>query len=900
MRLLPLIAIMFFLTLTPTPASLADETSPAWHDTFYQYRLPIEIEADAAGWHTVPLTPQQITAAINTLEEMPFDATWFAYGQVQLIEIDAEGKPVGPLADAGFHLIPGGEDLLPDDLLDGEDVVDIPVDPAGTYVLSYTTAGGRSPLLLHEPVFPVNHAFRKIPSHTSFEPEMMPVSGTTRDALVRPNHATLPLTVKGPRIGELSDLSLREADIEMLVKFDKPGVKRVLLYYQPITGHYLSVPTLRRDELPTAQADARLTGVAEKYLGHTRYALPATGEGLSVWFADTTVKLTPHTPAPGKQTTHPAARVSTAANEVQSFQLVVRPTKTVGFERVRFSEFEADGIDAPLPASIAEALRLAYVPITKPSFLNPVTFRGAVADPLVPAEPDTLTPTAGNAGFWITLRTPAGTAPGTYRGTVTLEGTAGPIVAVPIELTVRDFELPEYSPFRSGMGGAHLTKTIGESKSIADYHRVHDKPDVSKLAGKYFDVMARNKFTPQNVAQYTDIGLEWTAPPQGMNIDAPGNTFKLHDWDFTELNKTLTHYIDGLKVNNLGIVHTNPSVITMFKHLPGEALDEYNRHPPHSTLDWQNWREATLVGYDKREGQDPYEEITQAQFDDLVMQFYRAFAQNLDDHGWLDTAYIFIDETHYRGYEPFLHYMRLLKSDPLTARIRFAWCVQNSEAFTHRANPGDPSSPFEGLLDTYIPEINECRGRWQRYYFEDYGIENDRDKIWNYCTTTSRVAIDTPGINNRAIALEVFNNGGSGFVLWASFIWDSQDHQASTHSNPWEQPYTRWGNGAMSYFYPPSKAGMAEQKDFTITPSLRVMTYRESVDDYEYAWMLEQRIAAARAAGRDVSAAQAVLDDVGRFFINTAQWSQNDAWYLDLRDRIAEAIVDLQTTEAAP
>ena len=45
---------------------------------------------------------------------------------------------------------------------------------------------------------------------------------------------------------------------------------------------------------------------------------------------------------------------------------------------------------------------------------------------------------------------------------------------------------------------------------------------------------------------------------------------------------------------------------------------------------------------------------------------------------------------------------------------------------------------------------------------------------------------------------------------------------------------------------------------------------------------------------RSVSAGQAALADLERFFPDTLHWSQNDAWYLELRDRLAQAIVDLQ------
>jgi len=70
--------------------------------------------------------------------------------------------------------------------------------------------------------------------------------------------------------------------------------------------------------------------------------------------------------------------------------------------------------------------------------------------------------------------------------------------------------------------------------------------------------------------------------------------------------------------------------------------------------------------------------------------------------------------------------------------------------------------------------------------------------------------------------------------------------------------------------------------------------YQESVDDYEYAYLLEQLVQDAEAKGVDTRGARAVLADIERFFFSTVHWSQNDAWYLDLRDRIARQIVRLR------
>ena len=53
----------------------------------------------------------------------------------------------------------------------------------------------------------------------------------------------------------------------------------------------------------------------------------------------------------------------------------------------------------------------------------------------------------------------------------------------------------------------------------------------------------------------------------------------------------------------------------------------------------------------------------------------------------------------------------------------------------------------------------------------------------------------------------------------------------------------------------------------------------------------EDLVAAGRKAGRDVSEGATVLNDIRRFFSSNTHWSQNDAWYLELRDRMARAIV---------
>jgi hypothetical protein len=871
--------------------------SPRWQDTFYQYRVPVTLQVEYAGVYRVALSPAEITAAINVGEALPFDPTWFAYNHLKVMEYDVHGRVLDPAVDAGFALVADDHELLPAEARSlALPRAVVPVEPGETYLLRYTSqGGGASPALAFEPLFPVLHPRQPNAYLMSHEPRLLPLAETRREVLLVPNTTTLPLCLKDDSVTGLTEVSLTRAGIVFTARFATPGTKRLMLYYQPLTGRFLTIPQrrCRLEEVPHSEARVVRVGPAEKYEGSTRYRLPGSN-ALTLWFAETTVKLTPGMSPP--TAARDAIRITSAANEAQSFQLVLNARNSLTLNDFHVTDLVSRG--GRIAADAAAVRRIAYVPISEPSFLTPVRYRGPLGDPLVALQPERLLPTDGNAGFWVTVRTPADTAPGTYRGLVIVRLEEGG-VRVPLELEVYGFTLPEYSPFRSSMGGAEITKACGAGhKTVADYHAVRTKADIKRLARGYYDEMARNKFTPRNVAQYSEIGMRWTPPPAGFNVEQPGNDITLHDWDFTEFNRDLEHYVGDMKVNAFTLVRTDPSAVPIFAHLPGAELEAYNRLPQFSSLAWQTFREITLVGYDKRE-KDSYTAVTKGQFDHLTLDFYRAIAGNLEQHGWLDYACILSDQNAERGYQPYLDFVRLLKSDPLTARIRHVWCLQDPAPFTYKPDPAATDYAFNNLLDIYLPETSENHHCWEKHTFTDNAVDPARERLWNCATCSSRVAIDAPGINNRSIALEVFNNGGSGFLLWDTFIWDAQEPQESNHDNPWEQPWTRWGNGAMAYFYPPCRTGPASAPDFTIIPSLRVETYRESVDDFEYAWLLEKAIADARGRGLDVAAQEAVLKDIQRFFPETAQWSQNDAWYLALRDRLARAIVQLQEKRAA-
>ena len=944
LKLSLVLGLIIIFTIASSTALSAEGS--AWDDTFYQYRIPVEIEVEKAGWNFVPLTQAKITAAINRSEEMQYDPLWFAYNNIKVVEVDEKGKAIGEKSSAGFYLVPVSDELVKNGSFEntsGDTISDwidrtkekvfttpnaspngskclslkgsgaagiisktFPVEATAYYLLSYRskveTIGGCPAVRLISaraytrglaedsdkyPVSYIPFLWRK--AWTKYEQLMKPYFYWNEGGAIR-----VAGSVQGTAF--VDDISFRKVKLVFLANVKKPGTHRWMVYYQPLNAAHVTVPKLRHPEIPPSDARLIDVGSAQKYHGKTRYKL-TSNDLFDAWFAETTVKLTPHTLVP--EASSGAIKITSAKNEKQSFQIIIRPKISFEFERVGITDLYSSGSGTKhkIPAHEVKIYSLDYVPILRKTPTSPVSYSGLVADPMTAVQSQTLAFSEGNYPLWVTINVPGGTPAGSYTGSIVIKGEGKNLARLPLELEVYDFQLPEFSTFRTLWGSDYMTKVFPPgTKTIADYHALSSRPDIRKLTRQYYSFMARNKFYTCSVAMYSPIKMKWSPPPHGYNVDKPDNFFKLYDWDFTEFNKDLKHYIDDLKVNSFALTMTNPTVCNIFTHLPGAELEKYKIYPEgHFTLDWQAWHEITCVGYDKRDWDwIDYKDITIKQYDRLLLDFYRTMAENLEKHGWLDMAYIFVDETYDRGMPPWLHFLRLLKSDPLTSRLKVLWCIQGDRAFTYKENPHGKQFTFNSLIDVYVPQTNEVRNIWEKYYFTDYHVIPEREKLWNYTVTTSRAVIDVPGVTNRIAALDVFNKGGSGYLRWQAFAWDS-GRVAS--DNPWDDPGTHWGNGMLSYFYPPGKYGPVSEPTWTVIPSLRIETYREGVDDYEYAKILEDLIAAGEKKGVDVSGGKTLIKEIERFFPGgSVHWSQNDAWYIDLRDRMANAIINLKKT----
>ena len=164
-------------------------------------------------------------------------------------------------------------------------------------------------------------------------------------------------------------------------------------------------------------------------------------KGVSLWTETPMKRVYPGTRQPYARAD--AVKLEMAANERETFQLVVRPQSPVRLESVEFSDFTSDS-GARIAASNASAWLLGYETVADPNAL----FRGETrfADRMIPLGGGAALPAGENSVLHCTVFAPPGTRPGVYRAEAAVS-VGGERARVPVEVRVWNVELPRETAF---------------------------------------------------------------------------------------------------------------------------------------------------------------------------------------------------------------------------------------------------------------------------------------------------------------------------------------------------------------------------------------------------------------------------------------------------------------------
>jgi len=147
-------------------------------------------------------------------------------------------------------------------------------------------------------------------------------------------------------------------------------------------------------------------------------------------------------------------------------------------------------------------------------------------------------------------------------------------------------------------------------------------------------------------------------------------------------------------------------------------------------------------------------------------------------------------------------------------------------------------------------------------YHPNYeNVKNDNPPYWqlDFPVLSYRIA---PWLNRRY--------GVTGLLYWSTVYWGSPDR------DPWDDPgfRIRW-NGDGFLFYPGADAGVEGP-----IASIRLKNLRDGMEDYEYFHILDQQ------------RKQELVQRIATQAVPTwGTWDQNPAQLLELRKKLAEAIL---------
>jgi hypothetical protein len=539
------------------------------------------------------------------------------------------------------------------------------------------------------------------------------------------------------------------------------------------------------------------------------------------------------------------AKISSARNEVESFQVVVSAPE----ENINVIEVEISDLIGPEDSKIEkENIKLFREEFVRVRMSSPRAELppGLYPDPLVPfVNPESGKPieplnqsrarwgepvkTAGydmyavpfdvfkgqNQALWIDVHVPKDIPAGAYSGVLTVRARGGISEQIPVVVTVWDFTLPD--------GPTH-SNHFGSFGNVARYFNVERNSDrFRQIEMSYCRAMSEHRINPP-IPHYL---LPEVNGDGSLNI-------------VPERHKALKEFITGFHVTDFEIPRAR------FARLPGSTL-----RPDYKTISKADREKA--------------------------QRYYREFYKYLKDNGWEKRTYLYmLDEPNLReNYEQVLVLGRLVHE-----AVPQLKCLVVEQTY-----PQDPC----------WPDINPAVDIWcPLWSFIDRETINEKiaggDKVWSYTALVQRSPryhpqyqtvrdydppywhIDRPLIVYRVLTWINYQYDITGLLYWST---------VTTVIEPWYNPafaHPRHYNGGGFLFYPGVPCGI----DGPMI-SMRLKNLRDGMEDYEYFAILENLT--------DKKTVKKIIDAVAP---NWWDFSKDPNEFFAAREKIAQQILKLK------
>lgn len=371
----------------------------------------------------------------------------------------------------------------------------------------------------------------------------------------------------------------------------------------------------------------------------------------------------------------------------------------------------------------------------------------------------------------------------------------------------------------------------------------------SKKGTAYFDDVA---FSPSTIRENLLQGSDFEMDINSMSVDV----------DFSEFDRGAKRYLDDFGFNSFNL------------SLQGLGSGSF-----------YSSQEGIFAGF--RQGTPEY--------DKLLSDYLRQVEEHLKENGWLGKEYIYwFDEPDPKDY-PFVRkgMENIRKAAPRLTR------------FITEHKPGPDIMDVTEISCTIFHRVDP------KIVAEL--IKKGRE-FWSYLCTGPKgpwvtLFIDHPAVNLRLWLWMSYKYQLKGILVWEANYWTSGTvFPSGMFQNPWQDPmsYTvgygmpygqvnHWGNGDGRFLYPPNRNPNKDKKKYLAGPinSIRWEILREGIEDYEYLWLLEDKIKKAKAKKELVDRGRQLLNLPESLFKNGQDYTKDPKVILEYRAKIAELLEKL-------
>ncbi|MDC4223931.1 MAG: DUF4091 domain-containing protein [Candidatus Manganitrophus sp.] len=424
-------------------------------------------------------------------------------------------------------------------------------------------------------------------------------------------------------------------------------------------------------------------------------------------------------------------------------------------------------------------------------------------------------------GIWVDVYVPHGTPAGLYRGTAQV--TIGSAVAanIPIQLTVRDFDLPSVPSLKTayavGIGevktGHYGTAAVGDDKyweMICLYtkemllHRVSNE----------------NVIWPRPVWNSTTGGINWSLPAISTTCNqrypeflSGGDPNLLPNGKLPGTKLTRARMRDGT-----GLSTTDVETVAYYR----DYIDHINDMGWKSQLFYYLWDEPAYPSVSGvRRCDQSYSGAASTAWRD-VYQKAKFFKDNAID------IPIMITSSRQASEDCFTNYLKV----PDYTRYLDIWTVPNSWM------NGKPTGGFPfntNLRRSYDTIITAGKELWWYHACGSHGCGGSET---GYPTPMA----DLPAIYSRTFEWLTYQYqiGYAAPGPQTQLYFDTVYAYQFSTNDPWKNIYYFTGNGDGTFFYPGRPDKIGGTKHIPI-PSIRLKMLREGIEDYEYLTLVEAK-----------------------------------------------------------